>query len=118
VFDPYGLEWKPLFVSRLKPETTSADVSEFIHQEFPSQNITVEEFIFPYVRRISSFKISAPPEVFNVLNSKSLWLNDKFVIKEFFPHRRRTNNRTSTTEPAPKNGAVYIWPIKMLGELI
>jgi len=62
---------KQLFVSRLTPKTTSADVLEFIQQEFPSQNITVEEFKFPYVRMISSFKISALPEVFNVLNSKS-----------------------------------------------
>jgi len=90
-------------VSRLTPETTSADVLEFIQQEFPSQNITVEEFKFQYVRRISSFKINAPPEVFNVLNSKSFWLNDECVIKEFVPNRRRTNNRPSTTEPAPKN---------------
>jgi len=43
---------KQLLVSRLTPETTSADVLEFIKQEFPSQNITVEEFKFPYVRRI------------------------------------------------------------------
>jgi len=94
---------KQLFVSRLTPETTSADVLEFIQQEFPSQNITVEGFKFPYVRRISSFKISAPPEVFNVLNSKSFRLNDELVIKEFVPNRRRTNNRPSTTVPAPKN---------------
>jgi len=32
---------KQLFVSRLAPETTSADVLEFIYREFPSQNITV-----------------------------------------------------------------------------
>jgi len=66
-------------VSRLTPETTSVAVLEFIHQEFPSQNITMEEFKFPYVRRISSFKISAPPEEFN----------DDLVIKEFVPNRRR-----------------------------
>jgi len=88
-------------VSRLTPETTSADVLEFIQQEFP--NITVQEFKFPYVRRISSFKISAPPEVFNELNSKSFWLNDVLVIKEFVPNRRRTNNTPSTTVSAPKN---------------
>jgi len=58
-------------VSPLTPETTSADVLEIIQQEFPSQNITVGDFKFPYVRRISSFKISAPPEIFNVLNSIS-----------------------------------------------
>jgi len=52
---------KQLFVSRLTPETTSADVLEFVHQEFPSQNITVEEFKFPCVRKISSFKITASP---------------------------------------------------------
>jgi len=92
-----------LFVSRLTPETTSADVLEFIHQEFPALNITVEEFKFPYVRRIPSFKISALLEVFNVLNSKSFWLNDELVIKEFVPNRRRTNNRPSTIVPAPKN---------------
>jgi len=90
-------------VARLTPETTSADILEFIQQEFPSQNITVEEFKFPYVYRISSFKISAPPEVFNVLDSKSFWLNDELVIKEFVPNRRTTNNRPSTTVPAPKN---------------
>jgi len=45
---------KQLFVSRLTPETTSADVLEFIQQEFPSQNITVEEFKFAYVLRIYS----------------------------------------------------------------
>jgi len=56
---------KQLLVSRLTPETASADVFEFIQQKFPSRIITVEEFKFPYVRRISSFKISAPPEVFN-----------------------------------------------------
>jgi len=67
-------------VSRLTPETTSADVLEFIQQEFPSQNITVEELKFPYVRRISSFKKCAPPEVFNALNSKRFWLNDELVI--------------------------------------
>jgi len=89
-----------------------------MHQEFPSQNFTVEEFKFPYVRRISSLKISAPPEVFNVLNSNNFWLNDELVIKEFVPNRRRTNNRPSTTVPAPKNRAVYFWPIKMLGDLI
>jgi len=33
----------------------------------------MEEFKFPYVRRISSFKISAPPEEFN----------DELVIKIF-----------------------------------
>jgi len=92
---------KQLSVSSLTPETTSADVLEFIQQEFPSQDITVEELKFPYVRRISSFKISAPPEVLNVLNSKSFWLNDELVIKEFVPNRRRT--RPSTTVPAPKN---------------
>jgi len=43
----------------------------------------VEEFKFPYVRGISSFKISAPPEVFNVLNYKRVWQNDEWVIKEF-----------------------------------
>jgi len=90
---------KQLFVPRLTP----ADVLEFIQQEFPSQYITVDEFKFLYVRRISSFKISAPPEVFNVLNSKSFWLNDELVIKEFVSNRRRTNNRPSTTVPAPKN---------------
>jgi len=80
-------------VSRLTPENTSADVLEFIQQEFPSQNTSEEEFKFPYVRRISSFKISAPLEVFNVLNSTSFWLNDELIIKEFVPNRRRTNNR-------------------------
>jgi len=90
---------KQLFVPRLTP----ADVLEFIQQEFPSQYITVDEFKFLYVRMISSFKISAPPEVFNVLNSKSFWLNDELVIKEFVSNRRRTNNRPSTTVPAPKN---------------
>jgi len=94
---------RQLFVSRLTPETTSADVLEFIQQELPSQNITVEELKFPYVRRISPFKMSARPEVFNVLNSKSFWLNDELVIKEFVPIKRRTNNRPSTTVPAPKN---------------
>jgi len=94
---------KQLFVSRLTPETTSADVLKFIQQEFPSQNITVEEFKFPYVRMISSFKISALPEVFNVLHSKSFWLNDELVIKELVPNRRRTYNRSSMTVPAPKN---------------
>jgi len=53
-------------VSRLTTETKSAEVLEFIHQEIPSQNIT------------SSFKISPPPEVFNVLGSKS------FCLREFF----------------------------------
>jgi len=43
----------------------------------------VEEFKFLYVRRITSLKISAPPEVFNVLNSKSFWVNDEVVIKKF-----------------------------------
>jgi len=99
-FVPYR---KQLFVSRLTPETTSADVLEFIHQELPSQNITVEEFKLPYLRRISSLKISAPPEVFNVLNSTSFLLNDELVMKEFVPNRRRTNNRPSTVVPAPKN---------------
>jgi len=90
-------------VSRLIPKTTPADVLQFIQQELPSENITVEEFKFPYVRRISSFKISDPLEVFNVLNSKSFWLNDELVIKEFVPNRRRTNNRPSTTVSASKN---------------
>jgi len=40
---------KQLFMSRLTPETISADVLEFIHQEFPSQNITGEEFKFKYL---------------------------------------------------------------------
>jgi len=92
---------KQLFVSRLTPETTTAEVLEFIHQEFPSQNITVEGFKFSYARWIYSFKIDAPPEVFNVLNSKSFWLNGELVIKELVPNRRRANNRT------------YFWPIKM-----
>jgi len=47
---------KQIFVSRLTPETTSADVLEFIQQEFPSQKIRVEEFKFPYVRMISHLK--------------------------------------------------------------
>jgi len=85
-------------VSRLTPETTSADVLEFIQQEFPSQNITVEDFKFSYVRRISSFKISAPPVVFNVLNSKSFWLMMSWSLKNLF-QRRRTNNRPSTAVP-------------------
>jgi len=88
---------------RLTPETTYADVLEFIQLELPSQNITVEELKFPFVRRISPLKISARPEVFNVLNSKSFWLNDVLVIKEFVPIRRRTNNRPFTTVSAPKN---------------
>jgi len=67
---------KQLFVSRLTPETTSVDALEFIHQEFPSQNITVEEFKCPYVRRISSFKISAPPKV---LNSKSFYVTCSYI---------------------------------------
>jgi len=75
---------KQLFVSRLTP-----------------QNITVEEFKLSYVRRISSFKIFAPPQVFNVLNSKSFWLNDELVFKEFLPNRRRTNNRPSKVVPVP-----------------
>jgi len=76
----------------------------------------VEEFKFAYVRRISSFKIFDIFKMYEIL--KVFWLNDEFVIKEFVPNGRRTNNRPSTTEPAPKNGAVYIWPIKMLGDLI
>jgi len=89
-----------------------------VHQEFPSQNITVEEFKFPYVPRMSSFKISAPSEVLNVLTSKSFGLNDELVIKEFVPNRRRINNRPSTEVPASKNLIVYFWPIKILGDLI
>jgi len=38
----------------------------------------VEEFKFPYVRRISSFKIS------NVLNSKSFWLMMNWSLKNLF----------------------------------
>jgi len=90
-------------VSRFSPEATFADVLEFIHQEFPSQNITVEEFKFPYVRRVCSFKIYARLEVFDVPYSKSLRLNDESVIKEFLPNRRRTNNKPSTVVPASKN---------------
>jgi len=40
--------------------------------------------------------MSAIPEVFNVLNSKTSWLNDDLVVKEFVPNRQRTNNRPST----------------------
>jgi len=79
---------KQLVVSRLTPETTSADVLEFIEHEFPSQNITVEEFKFPYVCRISSFKLSAPPGVFNAPNFKSFCFNEELVIKKFVPSRR------------------------------
>jgi len=67
-------------VSRLTPETTSADDLGLIHQEFPSQHITVEELKFPYVRKKSLFKICAPPEVFNVQNSKSFDCQSDILI--------------------------------------
>jgi len=88
-------------VYRLTPETISSDVLEFVQQEFPSKNITVK--VLKFVRRISSFKKSAPPEVCNVLNFKSFWLNDDLVSREFVPNRRRTNNRPSTVVTEPKN---------------
>jgi len=52
----------------------------------------VEEFKFPYVRRISSFKISGPPEVFNVLNSKSFWLNDELLIEKTLKTLKNPND--------------------------
>jgi len=63
------------------------------------QNIIGEELKFSCVRRTSSFKISAPPDV--------------LVIKEFVPNRRRTYNRPSTLLPDPKNGNVRGLNIKL-----
>jgi len=71
---------KQLFVFIFTPDTTSEDVLEFIREKFPSENISVEQFKFSYARSISSFKIFAPPDVFNVLLPESFWLNDDLVI--------------------------------------
>jgi len=90
-------------VYRLAPETTSADLLKCIHQEFPPQNISLEEFKFPHVHRISSLKLFDPPEVLNELNSKRFWLNVELVINEFFANMRRTKNRPSMVVPGPKN---------------
>jgi len=84
---------KQLFVSHLTSETAYSDVLEFIE----------EVFKFPYDRKISFFKISDLPEIFNVLSSKSFRLNDELVIHGSFPYRRRTNNRLSTVVPSPNN---------------
>jgi len=73
---------------------------EFIREEFPSENTSVEQFRFSYARSRSSFKIFAPPDVLKVLLSESFWLKDDLVIKEFDPNKPRTNNRLTT---APKN---------------
>jgi len=72
-------------VYRLTPETTSADLLKCIHQEFPPQNISLEEFKFPHVHRISSLKLFDPPEVLNELNSKRFGLMLNWSLMNFLP---------------------------------
>lgn len=112
---------KKLFVSRLHPRTSSADVLSRIerflkykNRIFCSNLIDCQK-ITSNRNRVASFKITVPAEAFNFLNSPCAWPSGTFT-QEFVNKRRskpRINNPTNICAFPPKNLVVWPFTIKM-----
>jgi len=73
---------KQIFVSLLFPDLTLSDVLSYIQDKTKADNIKVEKFNFSYAWDISSFKITAPNELFSTICSGD-FLADSMVVKKF-----------------------------------
>lgn len=85
-------------VSRLAPDITSNDVKAYIQAKIQAVDIKAEKCKFSYDRVISSFKISAPNELWGIIFSAQ-FCAEHVMVKEF--EERKKKNRPSIKLPLP-----------------
>lgn len=97
---------KSIFVTELVPSTSVDDVIEHINKVIGVDVLSHKLKVFKISEgRCSSFKILAPPSLFDVLVSKSSWPVDVF-IKEFLPRVRspgRGGSISAVLNDSPSN---------------
>lgn len=93
---------RTVFVSRFSPDTTVKDIINFLKINCMGTNeldYSVFKFNFSHPRDISSFKISVPIKLYEVLIDKSFWPHG-VLVKEFIHRDRLKVNRIAVL---PKN---------------
>lgn len=94
---------KNVFVSRLASETTIDDVEYYIKSKLASNAvISVYKFVYSQPRSITSFKITVPDEIFNIIMHPDFWPVSTFV-REYKEKQRTAVHLPSREFNIPKN---------------
>jgi len=94
---------KQIFISRFAEETTEEDIIAYIKENAgkPELDVTVYKFKFADKRAISSFKITLPHDMFDLVVSDNFW-PDNAVVHEYI-HRGSSSGIRLMRRTSSKN---------------
>lgn len=98
---------KHIFISRFASDTTADEINAYIKFKLNFNDISVYKFTYLKARNITSFKVTVPFHLFNIVKEQSFWPPHVLVREYEYTAKRRPRNIARLPTIAAANSKNY-----------